>query len=172
MKCEHCKQNDATVHLAQCTGGKVVKMHLCEPCAESKGINIKQPVSLSDLLAGLDEPEDVADEEQTDEELLMDVCCRDCEMPFAEYKRRGRLGCPGCYDAFAGYLHSQVLSVHGAQVHKGKRPCMPSGQDRESALWDLLARMELAVCEEDYELAARLRDELKQFEEEPELYDF
>ena len=37
MLCDECKQQPATVHLAQFNNGKKVESHLCDTCAAQKG---------------------------------------------------------------------------------------------------------------------------------------
>ena len=40
MLCQNCHKNEATVHLTQIVDGKVAKFHLCEACAEKKGVDV------------------------------------------------------------------------------------------------------------------------------------
>ncbi|GEM_PF-64899 len=101
--------------------------------------------------------------------------CAGCGLQLEEFRRKGRLGCPQCYDAFAAHLGEVFERVHGARQHVGRlpgtdaqMPAAPSDAlalDREKRLVDLRQKLEIAIREEAYENAARLRDELRQLEE-------
>ncbi len=54
MKCQNCGKRDATVHLTEIKDKKKVEMHLCDQCAEEKGITHKQHfANISELLQTL-----------------------------------------------------------------------------------------------------------------------
>jgi len=53
MKCEFCDE-EATVHLKQVLKEEVLEMHLCERCAEERGITDPAGFSLQNLLGGED----------------------------------------------------------------------------------------------------------------------
>ncbi len=101
--------------------------------------------------------------------------CGGCGLQLEEFRRKGRLGCPQCYEAFAAHLGEVFERVHGARQHVGRlpgtdaqMPAAPSDAlalDREKRLVDLRQKLEIAIREEAYENAARLRDELRQLEE-------
>jgi len=101
--------------------------------------------------------------------------CTGCGLQLEEFRRKGRLGCPQCYEAFAAHLGEVFERVHGARQHVGRLPgtdaqlpAPPSDAlalDREKRLVDLRQKLEIAIREEAYENAARLRDELRQLEE-------
>jgi protein arginine kinase activator len=100
--------------------------------------------------------------------------CGGCGLHLEEFRRKGRLGCPQCYEAFAAHLGEVFERVHGARQHVGRlpgtdvAPPAPSDAlalDREKRLVDLRQKLEIAIREEAYENAARLRDELRQLEE-------
>ena len=95
------------------------------------------------------------------------VVCEMCGLSFDEYQSRGRLGCPHDYIAFADQLEPMLQGIHGATRHAGK---VPAGFDksaiRESNLLELRRKLEQAIKSEQYELAAELRDEISQRENE------
>ena len=62
MLCYICKQNEATVHLAQIADGKMQKVDLCESCAKEKGVQDATNVSLASVLMGLGVTEEVSTE--------------------------------------------------------------------------------------------------------------
>jgi protein arginine kinase activator len=88
-------------------------------------------------------------------------------MTIDEFRQKGRLGCPRCYEAFRHELMPLLQRIHEAQSHTGRLPATmaevaPAPDDR--ALSDLRRRLEDAVRGERYEEAARLRDELRRAE--------
>ena len=86
-------------------------------------------------------------------------------MGLEEFRRKGRLGCPKCYDAFGSHLVELLERVHGARQHVGRLPgATEADAERVRRLQDLRLKLESAIREEAYESAARLRDELKQLE--------
>ena len=54
-------------------------------------------------------------------EAISSVCPR-CGLAYSDFKAKGRIGCPGCYDAFAAVLIPLLDKVHNASAHTGKCP--------------------------------------------------
>lgn len=190
MICQNCLKNAATVHVTEIAtpvsappeagleGSKapeeaspvVSEQHLCEVCAQT-----------------LDLPHAPAlQKAQLDIWKLLQITakqtrrkggptCPGCGLQLEEFRRKGRLGCPQCYEAFAAHLGEVLERVHGARQHVGRLPGTDAAAaegpldsvalERERRLVDLRQKLETAIREEAYENAARLRDELKQLEE-------
>jgi protein arginine kinase activator len=92
---------------------------------------------------------------------LAELSCPECGTKFMEARASGRLGCPVDYDLFRKGLLPLISRQHGATRHVGKAPRRgKTAADRPR----LRARAELrdAIALEDYERAARLRDQLRQ----------
>ena len=55
MKCQFCRERDATIHVTNVIGNEVQKIHVCSVCAEAKGFdNLKKSnFEKNDFLAGL-----------------------------------------------------------------------------------------------------------------------
>jgi len=164
MQCDYCGEPDATVHVTQLSEGEVKNLHLCSACAAKNGIDVEEPVSLADLLmkaaqaAGAEEPG--AGE--------ADKSCPSCHMRFGDFRKTSRLGCPACYEAFAGELEAILAGLHKSQVHIGKAPAsVRAVRDRESLEKQLADRLKEAIAAERFEEAARVRDELRRLCAEP-----
>ena len=72
------------------------------------------------------------------------------------------LGCAECYHAFQKELTPLITRMQGRAQHAGRRPPVSEEeQARMSRMEELRALMEAAVATENFEEAARLRDELK-----------
>lgn len=99
--------------------------------------------------------------------------CPDCGMTLSEFKARGRFGCPRDYEVFAEHLDPLFERIHDTQParHQGRLP-QASGEPeivtRRRKTAELKARLDAAVAEENYELAARLRDEINGLEKAQE----
>ena len=87
--------------------------------------------------------------------------CPHCGITFKEFRERGRFGCPNDYDVFREQLLPLIENIHDHAEHAGKRPTESAGtRERLSQLIRLRKSLGEAVEQEDYEAAARLRDEI------------
>jgi protein arginine kinase activator len=163
MLCENCHQNEASVHLTQVVDGKVEKYHLCEGCAAQKGIDVHaEPMDLSGVMASLKEQLGHLKEELEDPGAPTATACPACGMTRTEILKKGRLGCDRCYEVFASEMLPVVLSLQHSDQHLGKVPRRSSFRMKYSVEHARLRReLDKAVAGENYELAARLRDQLK-----------
>lgn len=158
MICHRCKKREATVHLTEIIHGEKGEKHLCEQCAAEDGITLKQP-QLNELLANFVKSQSSATE-------VANITCQSCGMTFAEFRSGGLLGCPYDYDAFDKALTPLIKRAHenGAQ-HVGKVPQRAGvAQERQHDLMRARRELAAAVEREDYELAAKLRDQIKNLE--------
>ncbi len=161
MTCDICGKKKATVHLTEIVDEQMSEMHLCEECARQKSVQMEQQFGLADLLAGLADfgkPVGEADK--------VDLQCPNCGMTYEDFRKFGRLGCSECYEAFKMYLGTLLKKVHGANHHLGKTPVkIPVSEKRKiETLQDLKTQLTKAVQMEDFELAAELRDKIRDFE--------
>jgi protein arginine kinase activator len=158
MKCEICGLRDAVIHIRQIQKGHSQELHICEECAQEKGLlrEEESELSISNLLSGLIEAKEPAGSSETPE------ACPGCGMKASEFRKRGRLGCAQCFTAFQREVRSMLSQMAGRTHHTGKVPHRaaanpPSEPDREV----LAAELREAVEREDYETAAVLRDRLR-----------
>ena len=160
MLCDICGKKEATVHLTEIVNDKMTKLHLCEECAKEKGTEMEEHFGLSDLLAGL---ADLGADIQP--ETMEAIKCPHCKFTYQDFKRVGRLGCGECYEAFKAQLAPLLKRIHGADRHAGKVPLMVGKTVKETrTLQELKMRMEQAIRAEEFEEAARLRDQIKELE--------
>jgi protein arginine kinase activator len=169
MICQNCLKNAATVHVteilqqpaqADAPTPQVHEQHLCEVCAQT----MELPHAPSAQKAQLDIWKLLQLTAQQTRRRGGPTCAG-CGMGLEEFRRKGRLGCPKCYDAFGAHLSDVLERVHGARKHVGRLPgASPEDVERSRRLVELRQRLETAIREEAYESAARLRDELRQLE--------
>ncbi|MDD5115693.1 MAG: UvrB/UvrC motif-containing protein [Candidatus Omnitrophica bacterium] len=164
MLCDICKKNQATVHLTEIIDDQMTELHLCEECARHKSAAMEQQFGLSDLLAGM---ADFGKPEQEEENSA--AKCPNCNLTYADFKKIGRLGCGDCYNAFRKYLAPLLKRIHGSSQHVGKSP-LAKGKDsvksnrKGTELVNLKAEMQRAIQKENFEEAARLRDQIRAIE--------
>ncbi len=151
-KCDACNENPANVHITQILDGQTAARHLCEECARKNGITIS--ISHENFLAP-----DLKPEEEVPE-----VACPTCSLPFSEFRSKGWLGCSDCYSAFEGDIDELLVQMHGSMKHRGKRPGLVENDSPETShaeISRLEVQLDQAVQDEEFELAAAIRDVLR-----------
>lgn len=165
--CTACQKAIATTLVMDLTGGAVTgSQHLCAACADQLGVGQPKaptkfsPEILEDLLGGLKGSKPSALRPRAE-------ACAGCGMTPTEFRTKGRLGCPRCYEVFRHELLPLLTRIHEAQNHRGRLPgrtsTAPPPPD-EKNLTELRRRLEEAVRGERYEEAAQLRDDLRRAE--------
>jgi len=157
MICENCGKAQAKVHMTEIVSeNEKREHHLCERCAEKLGYTIKQHFSLSEVLASLGAAQLAAREAQ-----VPDVKCPSCGITFAEFQAAGRFGCAEDYDVFSELIEPRLDRFHDSTQHTGKIPRDGDRARRRGArVRALRSQLREAVEKEDYERAAKLRDEI------------
>lgn len=163
MLCDICQKNEATVHLTEIIDNNVTKLHLCEQCAKDKSQEMEEHFGLADLLSGLTDLVPVVDEKEKAAET--DIKCPSCGFSFQNFRKMGRLGCPKCYNTFKAQLSPLLKKIHGSEIYSVKMLAKKEVvRDKEALLVELKAKLEKAVKMEEFEEAARLRDQIRALE--------
>lgn len=158
MVCDICSKNQASVHLTEIIGGKVTEIHLCEGCAKKKTEEIKKQFSIADFLSEL------VDIDSQDALNISTTKCSGCGISYQDFKKKGRLGCSQCYEDFKTQLQPLLRKIHGQVRHRGKVLKEKKEMPLEERLAQLRKYLERAIRIEEYEEAARIRDEIKAIE--------
>ena len=165
MVCQVCGKNPATVHFTEIHDNKMSEIHVCDRCAEERGLQAgaKQgKFNIADLLATMADTMT-----STDEERVGSVQCPRCGLLYSAFKETGRLGCAECYAAFQFQLRPLLRRIHGDTRHRGKVPARDGeGAVRSRQIQRLHDELQRAVEREDFERAAGIRDEVKRLEHE------
>lgn len=165
MQCQSCKKNTATIHLTEISNGQRVESHLCQACAQKQGLAVQAQVPLNELLSTLLSAQ-TAGEPPAAGSPATEIACPHCGMTLQRFARESLLGCGHDYEIFEKNLLPLIERSQGGHTrHTGKVPESVSHDQRDRVrLSALKLRLEQAVRQEDYETAARLRDEIKKLQ--------
>ena len=167
MLCEECQKNEAAFSVTVTSGGETTTRHLCGECMQKLGLSLNGgEISgfLSSILSILS---------QSAEEKDNSPVCSGCGMHYSAFERTGRLGCAQCYHDFAEQLRPVLQRIHGNIQHEGRKPAhfeetpaRPELSPLEKKKEELRLKMEEAVVSENFEDAAKYRDELRALDEQ------
>lgn len=159
MKCEQCGKNESSVHFTKIENGQKTVFNLCQACAQAYS-EFVPGIDFQNMLASMfDQPKIWGSPTKTAER------CPTCQRSLNDIRRQGQLGCSDCYDTFGKEMHSLLRRIHGTTKHVGKIPSTGHARTRVERQVESL-RLKLAECvkQEDYEQAAKYRDEIKTLE--------
>ena len=137
MLCQNCGKYEATTHIKRIVNGEATEAHLCSDCARALGY----------VSNGI-------------------VRCEKCGSTFNDIVRSGRMGCGDCYSTFYDKLLPSFERIHGRTHHEGKKANTSPEIKKLSKTEELKENLKQAVEAQNYEEAARLRDEIKKLESE------
>jgi protein arginine kinase activator len=159
MKCQKCPK-PATLHITEIiTEEQVEELHLCEECAHKY---LYEPQAKTAIKAG-----STAAGEEVEESPALNHQCDLCGLKFVDFRNTGRLGCPHDYQEFREELSRLLENIHGETRHCGKTPKrLPQNKQKQAELTQLRKQLLQAVNKEAYEEAARLRDRIREVEED------
>lgn len=172
MLCSVCKKNEAKVHYKTSINGDVKEMFLCHECAKKNGITAPTAFEFADSLFDTYENGDIfggllsgmmktGGVKQAQEKTK----CPLCGMYYSEFVHGGKMGCGECYRTFASLIEPTIKRIHGNAEHCGK---VPEGRMSELSekkkITALRQQLDIAVKNQEYELCAKIRDEIKEIE--------
>lgn len=159
-KCLRCAKQ-ATLHITELKGGKSLSLHLCEQCAKEYLSTVDPGGAPEEFNSPQKLLGDSGDEEAAAE--TSTKSCPHCGITFKQFRSQGRLGCPRDYEVFRTELLPLLENIHSETQHVGKVPPKISDSSRrQHDLIRLRSELKAAIDDEQYEAAARLRDEIQQ----------
>ena len=160
VTCQLCHEHASTVHLTELDPtGTLQELHLCTQCVQARGVDLVSPPPLSALT---DQGTEAPPEPSTHR------ACPVCGLSMVDYRQSNLLGCSACIAAFGQPFLDLVAKYHGADRHAGRLPVAVEGArptGRSTRRSGVLRQLQEAVQVEDYDAAARLRDQLKSLDE-------
>lgn len=166
MLCQNCNVNQATVFLHRIVNGQEKEYHLCSQCAKQ----IDAEISFEKLFQGFLDTFLSYDQKSKSNLINNNVVeklkCNKCGFTYDDFKNTGKLGCSECYKTFRSDLLSVLKNIQGSVRHNGKMPKNFVARVSKSELEKLKLQLKKAIEKEEYEEAARLRDEIKRIKGE------
>jgi len=158
VPCQRCGKAKASVHITD-TAPQKRELHLCEDCAEKEGVIIKHHQTANAMLKEFIK-------QKTGLAAIENLTCPKCGMTFREFQAKGLLGCPYDYEAFQSVLTPLIERAHGGATHHvGKVPeKADTTMRKQTGLLRLRRELQEAIEQENYELAARVRDQIRMLE--------
>ena len=176
MLCQHCGKQDSSIKITRIANGTVDESNVCADCAmlvsphQAKLLKKQrsEPLTVENILKELlAQSEGGAFAKSAAEGTVAEGTeCGSCGLEFHRYKKTGMLGCPDCYDAFAERLEQDLRKIHGATIHVGESVvARVEVIDHAARVRALKVELEEAIANEDYAHAARLRDEIRKYQD-------
>ena len=175
MLCQVCNKNQATIHYKSNLNGHVYEKHMCASCAEKENFAQKETAAFGELdslfannsdglfgglFAGMIN-------ENAAKTVSGPKVCPACGMRFSEFLETGKIGCAECYKAFSSSLYPTLKRIHGNTEHCGKVPFgLHNKKTNIKKIEQLRAKLNEAIEKQEYEMAAKYRDEIKELEKQ------
>lgn len=150
--CENCKK-ECSIHLTQIIDNHTQKVDMCETCPKAKQLQNPLDFGLMEELMGM-----VVQAPKTGKK--KGKKCPTCGYTEGEFKKTGRLGCADCYKVFLAEQVDLLRKMHRDVTHKGKVPKNRGKTDSQKQINELNKQLKQLVHVEDYEGAAKVRDEI------------
>ncbi|MDA3839297.1 MAG: UvrB/UvrC motif-containing protein [Candidatus Delongbacteria bacterium] len=169
MKCDKCgAPNVVTKIVIQGPEGKdSEELNLCPTCFQKfikdhpEIKNGQMGKSLNDFLLGTlnlvnsDLNKNSPDTKKVHEQMIK--TCAKCGTTVDRLNKSNRVGCADCYDVFA----EEIDNILFEEIGNNRKTLAFGKQSDEEKIIIFQEKLDYAIKDEDYELAALLRDELK-----------
>lgn len=156
MLCEICNKNKASIHLTEVNTAKSLKreLHICEECAQRKGIFQKVHLSINEML-GKVEAISISKEET-------ELRCSYCGLSLSDFKQNMRFGCGNDYEIFKSEILPLLERIHSSTKYIGKHPQNINATEKLLLkISELERELEEYIKNENFEQAASVRDKIK-----------
>ena len=166
MLCDNCGEYEASIKLTQIINGKKTEMMICEECGQKMGvsdIDFEMPIDISDFLGNFEFDNDNFMPFKINNQ---EVRCQKCDMTYQDFLNNGKFGCEECYNTFENKINILLKRIQGTDKYLGRK----AGHNEDNnvpevksnkRLEELQKKLKLSIKEERYEDAAKLRDEIK-----------
>lgn len=169
--CPECGKRPATIHYTKIVNGHKTEYHLCEVCAQEKGdylSPLEDEFSFHQLLSGLMNFETINGTHNTRKR--EGEQCPNCGLTYLQFSKIGRFGCNQCFQTFRDRLSPLLRRLHGQTKHHGKIPHRTKGQLKlKRDLSRLKEELNLCVQREEFEQAAKIRDQIRSLQKRLDL---
>ena len=191
MLCDNCGKREANVRYTENINGKRTELNLCEECSKKLGIgqmNFSMPIDFPNFLGSILDDFDTTDFIPLLSE-MKSLKCNICGHTFDDIVNSGKVGCENCYDVFEDRIDNLIKRIQGSNRHVGRigkiidkrieennnlqkenkniqneKKEIKAETKKEDKVEKLKNDLKLAIKEERYEDAAKIRDEIKKLE--------
>ena len=163
MICEHCHQRQASIIITEMHNNSKIQRHVCPVCAKKSQEKAYNHDSFQQFLTGLLKLQGNDIKELNNSNMT----CPKCGCTLDEFRKTSKLGCETCYEMFSPYIGQLIKRVQSGTTHTGKLPKRLNKVEMLSEkIEELEQKLKLALMQEDYHEAARLRDKLLKYKED------
>lgn len=178
MMCSNCGKKEANFMYTEIINGVKKEVRLCSDCARKLGyldnMSFNMPLDFSNFFGDfLNEYDSLMP--SLFAEKTKALKCSSCGTDYDEFLTTGQFGCSNCYDVFQDRIEPLLRQLHGDTKYLGKRSGnrlskMNVNLEKEEVKEDnklstLKRNLKEAIKVENYEEAAKIRDEIKAIEE-------
>ena len=166
MQCDRCGK-PSVYHSTLIVNGVSQTTNLCRDCAIKEGVFNSAPTGIFDDMFS-------AFADFMPFEQVQDITCPVCKTTLREFKNTSKLGCPNCYDAFREEISNIIGRIAPYSTHKvesltqTKEKPSKKVETKEEKIKLLREDMALAVKEERYEDAGKIKKQIQRLESENE----
>ncbi len=163
MKCDRCGKA-SVYHSTLIVNGVSQTTNLCRDCAIKEGVFNTSPTDIFDDMFSL-----FADflPEQAE-----DIVCPVCHTSLSQFRATQKLGCPNCYEVFRSEVNALLKRIAPFENHKPEvsktSKTKTKAVSKADKISELRQEMAVAVKEERYEDAAKIKKQIKKLEGENE----
>lgn len=165
MKCQKCGKDHANTHVKTIINGDYKEYILCAECAKEMGYSnvfSNMEHEFSNLLGSFFGNSLPARSQSTH--------CPSCGSTYYDIAGSGKVGCADCYNSFYDMLLPSIRRIHGNTTHCGKKSIAgieytETHEKAKSKIDTLKEKLQKAIDVQNFEEAAKLRDEIKALEE-------
>lgn len=156
MLCQKCGKRTANVHYKQVINGVVKEEFLCSECASAFNMSTPFENGADELFGNLFAGSSVFSGRAK-------RACPLCGATARDISVSGKVGCAKCYEVFKDELQRTVVGIHGNVHHVGRAPGKhKEAMELQARLDALKAEQQKAIEEQNFELAAELRDKINE----------
>lgn len=172
MLCERCNGKEATIRYTEIINGEKSEHNFCHTCAKEVEFGYELP--FAKLLSGMLGAYTIGGKEKKHGDMEK-IVCPSCKMSYQEFIDQGIFGCEVCYEVFEPLIRDNIEKLQGNIIHNGKVPIYNKdlkdanlkikkvSPKEQAEIYE--TKLKEAIRHEDYEEAAKLRDEIKVFKE-------
>ncbi len=161
MQCELCGQNEATIVIKQISeDGTAVVHHICQNCARDFDVDFSgnDNAGIVKIFKAI---------EAKKFESMSKITCPSCGTKLSDILQYQRIGCFDCTFYFKSVIEQILKSKNFTTEYNGPKPkefTIINRPTEDQTLENLRMQLRQAVEIENYELAAYLRDKIKELD--------